>query len=69
MDYTFLMGNVSPELLQNIYFMCKYKEVIAGKSSRYINNKGNLQITKMREVRRSHEEVMGCLSSCTREQV
>jgi hypothetical protein len=42
MEYTLLMGNVSTELFQHIYFMYKYKEVKAGKSSRYGISKGYL---------------------------
>jgi hypothetical protein len=38
-------------------------------SSRQVSSKGYLQVIRMRDVRRSHKEVMGCLSSCTREQV
>jgi hypothetical protein len=40
--------------------MCKYKEVKAGKSSRYVSSKGYLQDMRARDVRRSHEDVMGC---------
>jgi hypothetical protein len=33
MDYTLLMRDMSPELLQHVYFICKYKEGKGGKSS------------------------------------
>jgi hypothetical protein len=32
MDYTLLMGDVGPKLFHLVYFICKYKEVKAGKS-------------------------------------
>jgi hypothetical protein len=40
MDYM----HVSPELFQHIYFMCKYKDAKAAKSSRYVSSKGYLQV-------------------------